>query len=132
MNRAPAFRHNEMHLELDSFDCLIWIMKHDFEEVGRTFTEMAQACRSRDVEALRKFGFIERIYRGHAGRPPISPPIRRRVLSAGRCLFCGSTERLEVDHIKPVSKGGTNDLRNLQCLCAPCNRKKGPERGGLV
>lgn len=30
----------------------------------------------------------------------------------------------EVDHIKPISRGGSNDRRNLQLLCQPCNRSK--------
>lgn len=31
----------------------------------------------------------------------------------------------ELDHIKPVSKGGTHDMGNLQCLCRACNSAKG-------
>lgn len=41
-----------------------------------------------------------------------------------QCVYCGETYRLEVDHIKPLSKGGSNDLENLQLLCGHCNRKK--------
>jgi len=44
------------------------------------------------------------------------------------CKYCGcdSTEhRLEVDHIIPVSKGGTNDIENLVTSCQPCNLGKG-------
>jgi 5-methylcytosine-specific restriction endonuclease McrA len=32
---------------------------------------------------------------------------------------------LEVDHIKPRSKRGTDNPSNLQLLCPTCNKKKG-------
>ena len=44
-----------------------------------------------------------------------------------RCRECGATNKettLEIDHIVPVAKGGTNDLSNLQTLCKACNRAK--------
>lgn len=42
-----------------------------------------------------------------------------------KCQNCGTTERIEIDHIKPLSKGGTNHIDNLQPLCKPCNSAKG-------
>lgn len=42
----------------------------------------------------------------------------------GRCVDCSSRERLEFDHIIPLSRGGSNTARNLELRCEVCNRKK--------
>lgn len=43
----------------------------------------------------------------------------------GKCMLCGSTEYLTVDHIKPISKGGKKqNVRNKQLLCRKCNWDK--------
>lgn len=59
----------------------------------------------------------------------ISPGLRKEVFMRDgyRCVECGATKdesRLEVDHIIPISKGGTNDIDNLQTLCRECNQNK--------
>ena len=36
----------------------------------------------------------------------------------------GSRGAWEVDHRVPVSRGGSDNLRNLQAMCIPCNRSK--------
>lgn len=44
------------------------------------------------------------------------------------CQYCGRMAPdvvLEVDHIEPVSKGGSNDILNLVTACKDCNRGKG-------
>lgn len=41
------------------------------------------------------------------------------------CQRCGTTEKLSIDHIFPLSKGGTNEFGNLQLLCNKCNSAKG-------
>jgi len=40
------------------------------------------------------------------------------------CLSCGSSEKLTVDHVLPLSKGGSNSIENIQPLCGLCNSKK--------
>ena len=48
----------------------------------------------------------------------------------GNTLYHGSYGKQtimgwEIDHIKPVSKGGTDDIKNLQALNSGANAKKG-------
>lgn len=47
------------------------------------------------------------------------------------CQYCGKSAPevvLNVDHIEPVSKGGTNDLYNLITSCFECNNGKRDKR----
>jgi hypothetical protein len=64
---------------------------------------------------------------GH--RQPIPEKVRSEVWrrDGGKCVDCGSRERLEFDHIIPVSKGGSNTVRNLEIRCESCNRAKGAD-----
>jgi diadenosine tetraphosphate (Ap4A) HIT family hydrolase len=60
---------------------------------------------------------------------PIPDSDRFKVLkeSGGRCALCGITKDdspIDVDHIIPRSRGGSNDITNLQALCSKCNRSK--------
>jgi 5-methylcytosine-specific restriction endonuclease McrA len=41
-----------------------------------------------------------------------------------RCLCCGEKKKLTVDHVIPISKGGSNSIDNIQPLCRSCNAKK--------
>ncbi|MYF09144.1 MAG: HNH endonuclease, partial [Rhodospirillaceae bacterium] len=44
------------------------------------------------------------------------------------CIGCGESpgeKYMEVDHIRPRSRGGEHVWQNVQLLCGPCNRSKG-------
>lgn len=63
------------------------------------------------------------------GRQPIPRKLRHEVFMRDgyRCRECGASKdetSLEIDHIVPVARGGTNDIDNLQTLCRECNRMK--------
>lgn len=41
------------------------------------------------------------------------------------CDQCGATKDLTTDHIRPISRGGTNAPENLRTLCRRCNSARG-------
>lgn len=80
--------------------------------------EALQKVRAKDAARTR-------LYRASGGGA-ISAQLRAQVFERDGhlCCDCGVTERLECDHIHPVSKGGETTLQNLQTLCKPCNARK--------
>lgn len=51
-----------------------------------------------------------------------------------RCQYCGSTDRLTLDHVLPKSRGGKDTWENLVAACVPCNNRKGsrtPEEAAM-
>jgi len=92
--------------------------------------------RSDAEEAIRElsespYGYV---LKKRATRKKITPALRQEVYESDgfACVVCGTSENLEIDHIIPVSKGGTDDRINLQTMCAQHNRKKGNKVNGLV
>lgn len=61
------------------------------------------------------------------GRVPIPKWVRDAIMERDgyRCVHCGATDLLSIDHITPVSAGGSNEMDNLRVLCRPCNSSKG-------
>lgn len=64
-----------------------------------------------------------------ANNDPLPGTVRWRVISRamGRCEACGVSaliRALEVDHIVPRARGGSNHPDNLQALCSTCNLQK--------
>lgn len=60
--------------------------------------------------------------------------VRRR--SGGRCEVtengrpCGSTDRVQCDHVKPVAQGGTHHIENLRDTCRRHHTQKTAQEGG--
>ncbi|MGD0153413.1 MAG: HNH endonuclease [Thermacetogeniaceae bacterium] len=97
-----------------------------------TFVERAKIkmhCEQRLQEYVQKRGLSLWDYR-LSEDDPVPDSLRFQALKAsgGRCALCGATKEerpLDVDHIIPRSRGGKNELSNLQVLCSKCNRSKG-------
>jgi 5-methylcytosine-specific restriction endonuclease McrA len=100
-------------------------MRYTSEELRLLFLEAIDRER-------RKFERLRQKFSGAAGgkvdskREQIPESVRIFVWrrDEGRCVKCGSQEKLEFDHIIPISKGGSSTERNIQLLCESCNREK--------
>jgi 5-methylcytosine-specific restriction enzyme A len=62
-------------------------------------------------------------------RNNIPPAVKKYVFQRDnyQCQSCGKTEQetnLNIDHIIPLAKSGSNDISNLQTLCSHCNQQK--------
>jgi len=61
----------------------------------------------------------------------LSRRVREHVASfhGGKCAICKSTDSrkggMHIDHIIPISRGGGDEIENLQLLCKKCNDTKG-------
>jgi len=67
-------------------------------------------------------------------------PLNRRNLFArdeNRCQYCGRrfpSPELSIDHVVPLSMGGTTAWANVVCACTSCNKRKGgrtPKQAGM-
>ncbi len=56
--------------------------------------------------------------------PFTAEQLRERLSVYDRCWICGSEAWEEVDHVKPIAKGGPHILANLRPACRNCNRRK--------
>lgn len=88
--------------------------------------EIIVSCEQRIAKFLKQRGVGT--WSGLLELDPVGETIRYQVLTRDKqCLACGVKAKdavLQVDHIIPRSKGGSNKIENLQTLCAPCNRGK--------
>ena len=72
-------------------------------------------------------------HRVRRGRPVVTAARRAEILKRDGdvCRYCESTTGpFHIDHVIPVSKGGSNHDDNLCVACAPCNLKKSAKVGG--
>lgn len=116
-------------------------MRRELEDVESKLRTLA----SRDLvvlnppDALCGYSWVRSRYVRNGSRVRPGPYVERRAKMSRKrdqllemladrdgpgCAACGSQSNPEVDHIVPMSRGGSDELGNLQILCRSCNRRK--------
>lgn len=97
----------------------------------KTQDQMFQVILTKAIQEIRK----EKYKLNALPRTPVAKPCTKRTIpnhlkklvshrDGGKCVKCGSRYKLEFDHIKPYSHGGTHSLENLRLLCFSCHQRR--------
>jgi HNH endonuclease len=84
---------------------------------------------------LKYFKEVKKKFKQPSKRQAMSPRLRFNILKRDNftCVYCGRKAKddvtLHVDHIHPVSKGGTDTEDNLVTACEDCNLGKSDTEG---
>jgi len=73
------------------------------------------------IEVAKKKRNYKKEYRDFHGKPE---EIRRRSMRNKARRKMGSPKGMEVDHIRPLSRGGTNSKGNLRIVTRKANRSR--------
>lgn len=66
------------------------------------------------------------------GRAGVADRQRIKFRDKFTCQICGVvTDQLEIDHIVPLCKGGTDEDSNKRALCIPCHESKSQKERGV-
>lgn len=133
-------REREREEERRQYD--IWWAREGKDEARKAAEErmkkeiadkLKEKQRRQELEKIVRQELIEKgeLFGDQAKRPPIPKEVADAVYSRdrGKCVYCGSTENLQFDHIIPFSKGGATSVENLQLLCQKCNLEKSNKIG---
>ena len=106
-NRIRWAAHHASHREENRAYAVAWRAAHP--------EEVRTQCRNR---AARR--------RAAPGTHTAADVAAQRTCQKGRCYYCGEKvgRRYHVDHVVPLSRGGSNGPENLVIACASCNLRK--------
>lgn len=103
------------------------------EEKAEIAAKIKAKYRKQQLEKIVRQELVDNgeLFGEQAKRPRIPREVVDAVYSrdGGRCVYCGSTDNLQLDHIIPFSRGGATNVDNLQLLCQKCNLEKSNKIG---
>lgn len=88
------------------------------QRVSRSRNKSVIINRNRNRRAKSKMA------EGSHSASDITSMLERQKHKCANCRCCLKESGYHVDHIQPLSRGGSNWPSNLQCLCPTCNLKK--------
>jgi len=101
---------------------------HDLRLLGLSRSK-SEAFKLAIKTGRKSYAHLRKPVKSRTYRKGLSLGLRYKVLKRDnfRCVLCGlGTQEtiLTIDHIIPVLRGGTNEIRNLRVLCRDCNTGK--------
>jgi 5-methylcytosine-specific restriction endonuclease McrA len=105
-----------------------WLAEHEFSTRYLWLSNSVVLSRPESRSARgKRYSYYARISAKRARHIQIHRVISRSdratVLARGKCEYCGRLATV-VDHVIPVSRGGTKFLYNLAAACEDCNSSK--------
>ncbi|WP_246886544.1 RNA-guided endonuclease IscB [Streptomyces sp. GESEQ-4] len=115
-----------------------WLAPSLRHRVDTIYSQAARLCRYAPVTEIH----VERVafdtHAMSAGRPLTAAEYQQRTLAGtearaylhakwnSACAYCDATGvPLNIDHLRPRSRGGSSRISNLVLACVPCNQSKG-------
>ncbi|WP_217449215.1 HNH endonuclease [Deinococcus sp. JMULE3] len=88
--------------------------------------EIQRRYREKNPERVRMWKMRRRALENNAEGSFTPQELREKLAEySGKCHWCGSlTDKPELDHLIPLSKGGSNWISNIVPSCVSCNRRK--------
>jgi hypothetical protein len=127
--RAPSAEYGTHRAPKHCAACAAYTRGLDHSTLGVICEICWNPLKDRQAERAKKKG------KGPAQTPPtvrksqrhVSKTKRERIYKRDgyRCVKCGREKNLSIDHIVPLSRGGTGKDSNLQTMCVMCNVAKG-------
>lgn len=123
MERAVVLNADYSFLGLVSWKRAIkLIVKEKVEVIRSSDREICngEGCAIKVPLVLRLVHLVRYVYKNKV------PFTRKNIYVRDRhqCQYCGSQEKLSIDHVIPTSKGGKNNFENCVACCVPCNTYK--------
>lgn len=142
--------NSDISIDIDEFSSTADILKYVFivslfsYKISKPLSAVEISCMLFAVKEILKFNGIniaknvefdgykcaQNYYKHVVNKRNVPNSLRISVFERDKfkCVYCGLGAKdgavLNVDHIIPVSKGGSNESTNLQTLCRACNNGK--------